>query len=88
MNKAALPQEFYELMEEMQAVDFVLCELNLYLDTHPDDLDALKQLNTYSKKSRELKQAFEAQFGPLLGFGYSYSTHPWAWIEAPWPWQI
>lgn len=88
MARSALPQEFYDLMENIQAIDFVIVELNLYLDTHPEDLEAIKQFNTYSKESRELKKTFEAKFGPLQGFGNSYSTHPWAWVEAPWPWQI
>lgn len=87
-KESSLPQEYYDLLEELQTVDFVLVELNLYLDTHPDDLDALKQFNTFSKKSRELKDQFEEKFGPLDQFGHSYSSYPWKWAESPWPWQV
>ena len=31
-----MPEEFYSRLEELQAIDFVLVDLNLYLDTHPE----------------------------------------------------
>jgi spore coat protein JB len=88
LTREALPEEFYQLMEDLQAVDFVLIELNLYLDTHPEDLEALKQFNTFAQQSQALRRTFEERFGPLLGGGKSFSTFPWAWKEPPWPWQI
>lgn len=87
MSKS-LPPEFYSQLEEIQAIDFVLVELNLYLDTHPQDFEAIKQYNETSLKSMELKHNFEQQFGPLMHFGKSYSSYPWAWNETPWPWQV
>lgn len=83
-----LPPEFYSLLEEIQAIDFVIVELNLYLDTHPQDLEAIKQFNEMTLKSMELKQHFEQQFGPLMNFGRSFSGYPWSWNETPWPWQV
>jgi spore coat protein JB len=83
-----LPPEFYSLLEEIQAVDFVIVELNLYLDTHPQDFEAIKQFNEMTLKSMELKRSFEQQFGPLMNFGRSFSGYPWSWNETPWPWQV
>jgi len=83
-----VPQEYYQLMEQLQAVDFVLVELTLYLDTHNDDFEAIKQFNHYAKERKHLKKAFESQFGPLLQFGNSYSSYPWNWDDTPWPWQV
>lgn len=83
-----LPPEFYQLLEEIQQTDFVLVELNLYLNSHPTDYDAIEQFNNFSKKSRELKNTFEKQFGPLMNFGRSYSNYPWNWDSTPWPWQV
>lgn len=79
---------FYELMGEIQETDFVLVELNLYLDTHPDDTTAIAQFNQFVQKSAALKHRFQARFGPLYGFGNSFSPAPFAWKEAPWPWQV
>ena len=83
-----LPHEFYQLLEEIQAIDFVLVELNLYLDTHPQDYEAIKQFNEHAMKSMELKANFEQQFGPLMNFGRSFSNYPFNWIDTPWPWQV
>ena len=83
-----VPAEYYQIIEQLQAVDFVLVELTLYLDTHPDDLEAIKQFNHYAKERKTIKKAFESQFGPLMQFGNSYSGYPWNWNDSPWPWQV
>ena len=83
-----MPEAYYTLLEQIQAADFVLVELNLYLDTHPGDLDAIKQYNHFSQQSQALKAQFEQQFGPLQHFGQSMSRAPFEWPEAPWPWQV
>jgi spore coat protein JB len=83
-----LPAEYYQMLEQLQAVDFVLVELTLYLDTHPSDMDAINQFNQFSKERRQLKKAFEREFGPLLQYGNSYSAYPWNWADSPWPWQV
>lgn len=49
-----MPPEFYQLLEEIQAIDFVIVELNLYLDTHPNDFEAIQQFNNATKKSMQL----------------------------------
>lgn len=83
-----LPTEYYQMLEQLQAVDFVLVELTLYLDTHPSDMDAINQFNQLAKERRQLKKAFEREFGPLLQYGNSYSAYPWNWSDSPWPWQV
>lgn len=86
--KKQLPPEFYDLMEQLQAVDFVLVELNLYLDTHNGDIEAINQFNHYVKERKKLKKAVESIYGPLMHFGHSYSGQPWNWDDSPWPWQV
>lgn len=83
-----IPELYYELLGEIQNIDFVLVELNLYLDTHPDDVNAINQYNLYTMKCKQLKEEFEAHFGPLQGFGNGYSKYPWSWSTTPWPWQV
>jgi spore coat protein JB len=80
--------EYYKLLNELQALDFVLVELTLYLDTHPTDMPALQQFNETAQKRQQLAAAFEMKFGPLLQFGLSYSRYPWQWAQDPWPWQV
>ena len=77
-----------EMLEEIQAIEFVTLELNLYLDTHPDDERALREFNTYGKKLRKLVCQYEAMYGPLMNFGFSPSQYPFRWVEDPWPWDM
>lgn len=91
MNKKVtqtLPDEYYQWIEELQELDFVLVELTLYLDTHPNDTAAINQFNDFSYKRRVLQQKIEEKYGPLQQFGNSYSNAPWEWSKGPWPWQI
>ncbi len=83
-----LPEEFYKLMEDLQAVDFALVDLTLYLDTHPKDQQAIQQFNQLAKESKRLRKQVEQIYGPLCQYGHSYSGYPWNWADSPWPWQI
>ncbi|WP_312108858.1 spore coat protein CotJB [Brevibacillus reuszeri] len=87
-NNAFDEQHYYALLEELQAIDFVLVELNLYLDTHPTDANAVEQFNQFTEKRWALANEFETLYGPLQNFGRSYSGFPWQWTEEPWPWQV
>ena len=42
------------LLREIQLCTFLLTEANLYLDTHPDDQDALKFYEKHAARLREL----------------------------------
>ncbi|MFC7060482.1 spore coat protein CotJB [Halobacillus seohaensis] len=81
-------KEQLQLMEQIQQVDFALVELTLYLDTHPQDYTSIQQFNQLASQSKQLKNQYEQQFGPLRQYGESYSSYPWSWNDAPWPWQM
>ncbi|RPK09584.1 spore coat protein CotJB [Priestia endophytica] len=83
-----LPPEYYQELKEIQAIDFVLVELTLYLDTHPSDQQALLQFNECAKYAKKLKRSFETKFGPIQQYGNSYTDAKWSWGTMPWPWQI
>ncbi|TXK75869.1 spore coat protein CotJB [Paenibacillus sp. N3.4] len=88
MNPREVPEAYYQQLYDLQAVDFVLVELTLFLDTHPDDLGAIQQYNQFAQKRKQLVQQFEFDFGPLMPFGHAYTKQPWQWVETPWPWQV
>ncbi|XEC96438.1 spore coat protein CotJB [Paenibacillus tarimensis] len=81
-------KEYYARLEELQQLDFALVELTLYLDTHPNDMQALQQFNQLSQQRQYSAQQYESRYGPLLQYGHSYSRYPWQWPESPWPWQV
>lgn len=79
---------YREELEQLQQVDFVLVELTLYLDTHPTDMQAVQQFNQLAQRRKQIANAFEMKYGPLMQFGHSFTRFPWQWIETPWPWQV
>lgn len=75
-----------ELLLEIMEVSFVLDETSLYLDTHPDDERALRLHNNASQRYHELKNMYQARYGPLTN--RDMSKFPWAYIDGPWPWEV
>ncbi|GAB2702007.1 spore coat protein CotJB [Paenibacillus thermoaerophilus] len=85
----AVDNQYYQMLLEIQTIDFVLVELTLYLDTHPWDTQALQQFNQFAQARKPIVQAFEAAYGPLSGFGTSVEVgETWRWSQTPWPWQV
>ncbi|MGG1312466.1 spore coat protein CotJB [Cohnella laeviribosi] len=81
-------ERYRQELEELQKVDFALVELSLYLDTHPNDIQAIQQFNQLAHKRAQLAHAFELRYGPLMQFGHSFTRYPWQWKDTPWPWQV
>lgn len=74
------------LLREIQLCTFLLVEANLYLDTHPEDQEALKFYEKHSKRLKELRGEYEEKFGPIAK-GEDGRIR-WAWGDEPWPWQM
>ena len=72
-------------LTELQTVAFVIQELALYLDTHPEDNEALEVYREMQKMYQTACVAYETKCGPL--------THktplegPYRWLDDPWPWE-
>ena len=61
-----MPPEYYQLMQQLQAVDFVLVELTLYLDTHNEDRDAIKQFNQFASERKKNKEGIRKPIWPFI----------------------
>lgn len=77
-----------EMMKKIKELEFAVVELNLYLDNHPMNQQAIMDYNKFTKELMELKERYEKQYGMLTNFGYSLSQYPWEWVNEPWPWEI
>lgn len=75
-----------ELLKQITAVDFMIEDLHLYLNTHPEDQNAIVKYNTFVMQSQALKQQYQNFFG-MLSEHNSFSHSPWQWINEPWPWK-
>lgn len=77
------------LLRKIQELEFVALELNLYLNTHPDEKDPLEHFNRVSKELRQAINKYEECYGPLFNFGLSpIYGDKWTWKDDPWPWDI
>ncbi len=88
MNERMGSTAYERHLLELQTVDFVLVELTLYLDTHPNDVEALTQFKQFEKRKQALMRTIETSYGPLQEYGNSPTGDEWSWSQAPWPWQV
>lgn len=71
---------------ELMALDFVALELQLYLDTHENDEEAFRLLQSALKLSSEAQSKFASLYGPITSADLS-SSKAFTWLKNPWPWD-
>ena len=76
-----------ELRNEIMAIDFAVTDIKLYLNTHPDDADAIRLYNSLVEKRLAMFDSYQSMFGPLIAETYTGSVDEWDWIDNPWPWN-
>ncbi|MFR6186820.1 MAG: spore coat protein CotJB [Lawsonibacter sp.] len=53
-----------------------MLELGIYLDTHPDDMEAFQLFQQYAAMEKSAKAAYESGFGPLMKSTAATGGHP------------
>ena len=76
-----------KLLTYIDSLQFAAHDLNLYLDTHPNNRDMIQLFNQYRKETEKAIQEYEKQYGPLFVMSDALNTAPWAWNQLPWPWE-
>lgn len=76
-----------EMVLEISKIDFAIIEMNLYLDTHPYDVDAIEQINRYLNKKRQLQREYCAKYAPLSLDDITNPGKEWNWALQPAPWE-
>lgn len=72
-----------KLLRRVSSLGFAKYELRLFLDTHPNNNEALEMLKSYNKKYEAVKAEYEKEYGPLTLNGYNSDE----WLKDPWPWD-
>ena len=85
MNYVNKPGNITGELGELMALDFVINELGLYLDTHPDDKEALELYLQYVDLSKEAAARYTAAFGPITQ--EQVTSAGYTWLKNPWPWD-
>lgn len=73
-----------ELLKKVMEYKFAVNDLALYLDTHPNDTDALRLHNNYVMKLKDAENQYQKRFGPLT---FETQMNRWEWVEDKWPWE-
>ena len=70
---------------ELQTLGFVVQELALYLDTHPNDKEAFELYQNYQKILH--KGMMEMNNENPLNHGLPTKGDRYRWLDDPWPWE-
>jgi spore coat protein JB len=74
------------LLKQVYEASFAMDDVVLYLDTHPDDQEALNYFYCVLTLRQQAVQAYEEQCGPLTVEGVMDENY-WSWLSDPWPWE-
>lgn len=74
-----------DMLCQLMALHFSMIDLNLYLDTHPQDANTIKTFCELQKEYEDLKKEYEQIYGTLTPG--TISKNEWTWIQDPWPWE-
>lgn len=75
-----------KLMRKIQDQSFVLVDVMLYLDSHPDCKEALSYYHKHKELKEKLVKEFENTYGPLTAMGV-VSDDRWTWSTCAFPWE-
>lgn len=73
-------------IHQLQALNFAITELGLYLDTHRDDTEATDLFNRYVEQYAQAVQQHEQRSGSLTQMASAMSG-TYQWMNDPWPWE-
>ena len=74
------------LLRRISSAQFAAWELHIFLDTHPNDDEALRSFKKYNEMASMLINEYESKYGPLSSSGAN-GTSRWNWVNEPWPWE-
>ena len=78
-----------QLMQLINEVSFAVNDMNLYLDTHPDDqmCHGIYDRSRFRIREEALKE-YAMYYGPLtIATADDDCSTSWDWVMQPWPWE-
>ena len=76
------------LLQQWQQYNFAIIDLNLYLDTNPNDKNALSIYREFLNILNQLQDKYESKYGPIELSSNCVSNNTWEWNNSPWPWEV
>ena len=75
-----------KLMQQIYGHGLVLMETVLYLDTHPDDTEAIAYFSEMKEHYHQMVKMYSEYYGPL-NFDHMANENYWMWVATPMPWE-
>ena len=76
------------MLYQLLQYKFALTDLNLYLDTHPNDQEMIAIFKKYLTIEKQIKERYEGMYGSLTVYDIQPNTTNWIWKNSPWPWEV
>lgn len=77
-----------KIAEKIRQIDFAMYELNLFLDSNPNNERAIRLLESYRKAKANLIKDYEEKYGAyIVTFDDVPAKAPFSWTKGPWPWE-
>ena len=83
VSKIGINSEEEEMLVGIGENAFMMHDLNLYLDVHPNNREALNMFNEYRNKANDLIMKYERKYGPLMVKATDNNVFNWV---TKWPW--
>lgn len=75
-----------ELLHWINIVSFVVTDMTLYLDSHPQDIKAQEVFQKYLGMRKSALKTFAQKYGPLV-VDCADMGNNWVWCDMPLPWE-
>ena len=81
LNKRNL-NERDKMLNKVRELAFATHEINLFLDSHPDNKMVLRYFRKYNEELKKATALFEESYGPLT-VSAADNCENWTWINRP-----
>ena len=76
------------ILTKLMELDFMAVDLGLFLDTHPENEEAIAEYNKIVKAADALRGKYEKLVGPVCSFrSVNRCDDKWLCDDCPWPWS-
>ncbi|MGL5512172.1 MAG: spore coat protein CotJB [Sporomusa sp.] len=74
------------LLFDLAALEFACDDIQLYLDTHEDDMEVFEMFKYYLAEAQACREEYIKKYGPLRRDDMLQSSE-FDWLRGPWPWE-
>ena len=75
-----------ELFDIINQASFMLDDITLFLNTHPDCREALHAYKHYKEIRENAIDDYTSMYEPISRYNVDTDNY-WDWVNKPWPWE-